>query len=194
MRLFARVYYIDLERDYPGVWKDDRMLALWLRLLARADRFWPSPVEIPRALNPGALKGLVDAGLVELQPEHCYRIRGYDSDRNARRTAARNAAASRWAHATADANADADADANGHADADARAMLTTSTSTSTKNLGSGSGSGSIPEAARARKEPREYDEDDYDRAVRDAMRKQGLPVDAKYDPDAFHNRVQRPPR
>lgn len=98
-RRYVRVYDDDLRRDYPQVWHDDRALATWLRLLSIADKMWPTVPELPRAVRPAPLSMLVDCGLVELMPAHCYRIRGHDAERNARSNAARNAAASRWSNA-----------------------------------------------------------------------------------------------
>ena len=104
-RRYVRVYDDDLRRDYPAIWRDDRALSTWLRLLSVADKMWPTPPELPRSATPATVAVLVDSGLVELMPDHCYRIRGHDAERIARRNAASNAAASRWSNA--DAHADA---------------------------------------------------------------------------------------
>jgi len=104
-RRYVRVYDDDLRRDYPDIWRDDRALSTWLRLLSVADKMWPTPPELPRSATPAAVATLVASGLVELMPEHCYRIRGHDAERIARRNAASNAAAYRWGNANAHANA-----------------------------------------------------------------------------------------
>lgn len=104
-RRYVRVYDDDLRRDYAHIWRDDRALATWLRLLSIADKMWPTIPELPRSVRPVPLAVLVKSGLVELMPEHCYRIRGHDAERIARSNAARNAAASRWADADGDADA-----------------------------------------------------------------------------------------
>jgi hypothetical protein len=107
-RRWVRVYDDDLRRDYPQVWHDDRALATWLRLLSIADKMWPTIPELPRAVRPAALSTLTECGLVEILPEHCYRIRGHDAERTKRRNAASNAAALRW---QSDGKADAHANA-----------------------------------------------------------------------------------
>jgi len=105
-RRYVRVYDDDLRRDYPEVWTDDRALATWLRLLSVADKMWPTLPEIPRYIKAAPLAVLVNCGLVEALPAHCYRIRGHDVERTARSNAARNAAAGRWhSEGTADGNA-----------------------------------------------------------------------------------------
>lgn len=95
-RRYVRVYDDDLRRDYPHIWRDDRAIATWLRLLSIADKMWPTVPELPRSVRAHPLSMLVDAGLVELMPEDCYRIRGHDAERIARSNAGRNAAALRW--------------------------------------------------------------------------------------------------
>lgn len=107
-RRWVRVYDDDLRRDYPHVWHDDRALATWLRLLSIADKMWPTIPELPRSVRSASLALLVDSGLVELLPQHCYRIRGHDAERNARRNAGRIGAAERW-QSERNANASANA-------------------------------------------------------------------------------------
>jgi len=95
-RRYVRIYDDDLRRDYPHIWRDDRALATWVRMLAVADKMWPTPPELPRSVRAAPLAALVKAGLVVLMPEDCYRIRGHDAERIARSNAGRNAAALRW--------------------------------------------------------------------------------------------------
>ncbi len=106
-RRYVRVYDDDLRRDYPQVWDDDRALSTWLRLLALADKMWPTLPELPRRVASAPLAVLTTCGLVELMPAHCYRIRGHDAERIARSNAARNAAVGRWGNAGRNAEGNA---------------------------------------------------------------------------------------
>lgn len=106
-RLFVKVYYEDLRRDYPEIYDDDAALAAWLRLLVIQDKMWPEPAELPRSVRARVLAVLTRAKLVAVAANHTFTVRGYIRERTARQATARNAAASRWAHA--DAHADADA-------------------------------------------------------------------------------------
>lgn len=108
VRKFARVYYDDLQREFPEVWADDALLATWLRLLVVAEKHWPTLPEVPRSVRPRALARLASTGLVLLTDPHCYRIRGLDAERTRRQDAARNAAGKRW---------DSDSNAEGNASA-----------------------------------------------------------------------------
>lgn len=96
-RPYCRIYYVDLERDYPEVWASDAQLATFVRLLSRAEASWPIEQEVPRSARASIVQRLVDATLVERSGRFSYRIKGMDAERNARSNAARNAAASRWA-------------------------------------------------------------------------------------------------
>lgn len=105
-RRFVRVYYIDLERDYPQIVSDDGAYATWLRLLVAADKVWPTTPELPKSVKAGPLGRLVASGLVSLLPRHTFSIRGYETERGARQESARNAAALRWQNGrSADAGA-----------------------------------------------------------------------------------------
>ena len=108
-RPFARVYYVDLERDYPEVYHDDHLYATWGRLLAIAEAMWPVVPEIPRSAKAAYVKALVATSLVIRDGAYGYRIKGLDDERTARRTAARTAASKRWRNAGADAPGYADA-------------------------------------------------------------------------------------
>ena len=103
-REYARVYYDDLMAEFPEVYRDDALLATWLRLLILAEKMWPIGPEIPRSVRIKTYARLVEAGLVEPADDQCYRIRGLDAERSRRQDAARNAAAVRW---HSDRNADA---------------------------------------------------------------------------------------
>ena len=95
-RPFARVYYVDLQRDYPSVWDDDEALATWLRLLSHADALWPISPYVPHGTNPTALARLRRKGLVSLRNGR-YNVKGYEVERSARSDHAKVAASTRWA-------------------------------------------------------------------------------------------------
>ena len=95
-RPYARVYYVDLQRDYPQVWFDPTALGTWLRMLVLADQAWPTMPELPRALRRADLEILTGCGLVILEPNHRYRIKGYELERTQRQAHAQAAAAGRW--------------------------------------------------------------------------------------------------
>lgn len=119
-RQFARFYYDDFIAEYPAVYADDALLSSWLRLLVIAEKMWPMAPEVPRSVRPRPLSLLIDAGLVAMTGEHCYRIRGLDAERTRRRNAARNAAAQRW---QSDGNADAPAEAMPRRDEERRGEI-----------------------------------------------------------------------
>jgi hypothetical protein len=95
-RPFVRVYYIDLQRDYPDVWHDHGALAALVRLLALADQSWPIVPELPSSVRKADLKRLVDASLVVLEAHGRYRVKGYEVERTARQDHAASAALSRY--------------------------------------------------------------------------------------------------
>lgn len=121
-RRFARVYYDDVQRDYPAVWADDVAFATWVRLLAGAEASWPSPAVLPRSARKAVLGRL--AGLIEVRGDH-YVVKGLDAERIARQAAGRRGADARW-HAVGDAiaapGADTDGSPSAHANASADAM------------------------------------------------------------------------
>lgn len=96
-RRFARVYFDDLIADHSDVWRDDSMLATWLRLLAASEKAWPSLAELPRSAKPRTVTRLIDAGMVTMAEDHHFRLRGFTSDRAKRQENARKAAGKRWA-------------------------------------------------------------------------------------------------
>lgn len=152
-RPFARVYYVDLEKDYPAIFYSPDV-AVYVRLLAIAEAMWPKVPEVPRSEPTPAIARLVASGLVEQMPRARFAIKGLDVERTRRQARAREAAAMSWQSrrmnetpATAHADADATAHAHGHASADASAdadaMLTRATSQPAR-----------PDQSRARKRAR----------------------------------------
>jgi hypothetical protein len=110
-RPFVRVYHDDLQRDYPGIWDDDRLLANWLRLLVVADKLWPAPGEVPRSIRRRILEALVETKIVSLLPLDRFKIRGLDTERQARSDRARAAAEGRWGQRDDDADGNAGSNA-----------------------------------------------------------------------------------
>lgn len=104
-RPFARVYYIDLERDYPEIYRDNDVFSTYVRLLGIADAMWPAVPEVPRSARASFVKKLVEASLVRMVPPYGFSIKGMDAERNARSNAARIAARSRWSSAEGNASA-----------------------------------------------------------------------------------------
>ena len=95
-RRFARVYYDDMVRDHPEVWRDDAMLATWLRLLTASEKAWPSMAELPRAAKPRTVARLMELDMVTLYADHHYELRGFSTDRTKRQENARKGPAQRW--------------------------------------------------------------------------------------------------
>lgn len=96
-RRFVRLYYDDLERDYASeCWFNPTALSTYVRLLAGADKAYPSLPELPRAARRADVKLLTKAGLVRLEPNDHYSIKGYAKERSVRESKARTAAAHRW--------------------------------------------------------------------------------------------------
>ena len=92
---YSRVYH-KLMNEYPSVWRSDAQLALFVRLLVLADKFWPERPPMPRA-SGSAVRSLVEAGLLIVDDQDCYRVKGLDSERQRRSSAARTAAIVRHA-------------------------------------------------------------------------------------------------
>jgi hypothetical protein len=108
-RRFVRVYYDDLEADYgQECWHDPTGLSTYVRLLATADKAWPSLPEIPRSVRRADLAQLVACGLVMLEANHHYSVKGYAKERAGRETSAKAGATARWAKGSP-GNAEADA-------------------------------------------------------------------------------------
>src|SRR5689334_22018057 len=124
-RTYLRIYYIDLQRDYPQIWFDSTALATWVRLLARMDQSWPAAPELPAGTKRADLDKLTGCGLVVLNGHGTYLLRGYEAERGRRHAAATKAADARW-------NA-SERNAHAHADASPNAMRTHANGTSERN-------------------------------------------------------------
>lgn len=99
---YVRVYYsIKADPKFVGIYRDDRALGCWLRLLLTADASHPAPAEFPMGTDMETVDRLVSAGLVDLIGDGCYTIHGLNSERSKRSTDARSAAQARWTDATA---------------------------------------------------------------------------------------------
>jgi hypothetical protein len=91
---YSRVYHVLME-EYPHVWKSDAQLALFIRLLTAADKWWPQMAPIGR--RNGAYRSLVEAGLVlENEGATAYTMRGLGKARSSRSEHARHAVSRRW--------------------------------------------------------------------------------------------------
>lgn len=123
-RPYVRVYYEDLERDYPEIFDDDAAVAAWLRLLVIVDKMWPVRPELPASVRGRTLALLTKSKLVTLVPPRHYRIRGYEAERLDRQEKAQRAATKRW-QSGSNARSNADAHAHAYADAHARRMPST---------------------------------------------------------------------
>lgn len=92
---YIRVYH-ELKDEYPGVWRSDAQLALFVRLLMIADKWWPQWA--PVASRSGAYRSLVECGLViENQGASGFTIKGLGQERSRRSQHGRHAASMRWA-------------------------------------------------------------------------------------------------
>jgi hypothetical protein len=111
-RRFVAVYY-DLAHEYPGVYRDDQLLATWLRLLMIAHAIWPAPALLPRSVSDAAVDALALHGLIEVVGDE-FKVLGLDKQRRVRSEQARKAAEARWGrNAERNAASTADADASG---------------------------------------------------------------------------------
>lgn len=109
-RRFVRIYYDDLEADYgQPCWFNPTGLSTYVRLLAGADKAWPSLPDIPRSVRRADLADLVAVGLVTIEPNDKYSVKGYAAERGDRQSKAKSAAAASWLRRRANADADADA-------------------------------------------------------------------------------------
>jgi hypothetical protein len=100
---FVKVYHVDLEANFPEIYRDARLLGTLVQLLAVADAMWPKLPEVPRSVRSADVKALEKAGLLTPIPPYHYSIRGLDAERTRRADAARNAAGKRWADAARNA-------------------------------------------------------------------------------------------
>lgn len=113
---------MDLERDYPAIYRDDAALAAYVRLLAVAEKMWPVVPELPRATKPAPLARLVSASLVVRLEDYGYSIKGMAAERTRRTDSARTAAQARWSNAGGNAPAHQNGNAPRNADGIADAM------------------------------------------------------------------------
>jgi hypothetical protein len=100
---FVLVFHEDMMANHAPIWDDDKALATWIRLLALADKIWPSPAELPRGASKSAVDRLIGAGLIEADGPHRFRIPSLDKKRDAARNAASNAARIRHGNAASNA-------------------------------------------------------------------------------------------
>lgn len=102
-RDYVRIYYVDLERDYPEVWFDPTCLSTFVRLLALADRAWPSSPLMPPAMRRADLALMESVGLLVRLSHHRYTLKGYADEREKRQAAARKGTDARWSGRNANA-------------------------------------------------------------------------------------------
>ena len=94
---YIRVYHV-LKDEYPGVWRSDAQLALFVRLLLVADKWYPEWAPIPS--RTPAYRSLVESGLVtENISGNGYSILGLHKERARRSEHARHAVRMRWEYA-----------------------------------------------------------------------------------------------
>ena len=99
---YVRVYYsIKADPKFRGIYRDDRALGCWLRLLITADASHPAPAEFPMGTDMDNVQRLVDAGLVDVVDDGLYQIHGLENERTKRSSDARSAARARWTDAPA---------------------------------------------------------------------------------------------
>lgn len=103
-RRFVRLYYDDLEQEFPEVFFDPTAAWTYARLLMGADKAWPSLPELPKAVRRADMRLLTAVGpsgqaLVTLCENGRYSVLGYAKDRMAREAHAKRAASGRWGEA-----------------------------------------------------------------------------------------------
>lgn len=144
-RPYARVYYDQLQQEFPAVWNDHGLLGAWVHLLIRAERIWPVPADRPRRFPPARWAALVKVGLIQPVGGDQYRVLGLDAERKRRHDVASLGGRTRWgsgSNADDDPEAmptDSDSNANGHSpamptdsDSTTNEMPSTRTRTSTR--------------------------------------------------------------
>lgn len=86
---YSRVYWsIVDDPKFVTIYDDDHHLAAWLRVLLIADQSHPASAHLPSNVRRASVKALADAKLIDLQPNHRYRIHGLDAERERRKIAA----------------------------------------------------------------------------------------------------------
>lgn len=112
---YARVFYDRIDRDekFDGIRNDRALMGSWLLLLVQAERAWPSPAfPLPASWVPARdFRVLVERGIVDVLPDHRYRMHGLDNVRAERSKRGADAAAARWAGAERNATGNASASA-----------------------------------------------------------------------------------
>lgn len=133
-RRFARIYFDDLEKDYPEVWFDPTGLSTFVRLLALSEKAWPGLPEFPRAVRRSDLALLERLGLVTPTDHNRYSMKGWGQEREARASKARDSVRSRYDRSTT-----VERTYNERTTAPARPLVSVSASTSSNGVGSGEG-------------------------------------------------------
>jgi hypothetical protein len=88
-RKYVRVYFSIIDDPkFAEIYRHEATVGTWLKLLMTADAVWPASCDLPRWVKPGPLTLLTQAGIVDLLPDHRYRIHGLDAERTRRATAA----------------------------------------------------------------------------------------------------------
>lgn len=131
-RRFARIYFDDLERDYPEVWFDPTGLSTFLRLLCLAEKAWPGLPEYPRAVRRADLALLERLGLVTPADHNRYSMKGWGQEREARASKARQSVRTRYDRTTT-------VERTNNERSTAHARSSASASTSSNGVGSGEG-------------------------------------------------------
>jgi hypothetical protein len=79
---YVRIYST-LARDHRRVWRDDQLLAGYVRLLMAADAAWPGPAELPRGADPDMVARLVAEEVIDVEDD-LYHFHGLDEERRGR--------------------------------------------------------------------------------------------------------------
>lgn len=88
-RKYVRVYFSIIDDPkFAEIYRHEATVGTWLKLLLTADAVWPASCDLPRWVKPGPLTLLTGAGIVDLLPDHRYRIHGLDAERNRRAASA----------------------------------------------------------------------------------------------------------
>lgn len=86
---YSRVYWsIVDDAKFVTIYDDDHHLAAWMRLLLIADQSHPASAHLPSNVRRASVKALADVNLIDIQPNHRYRVHGLDAERERRKIAA----------------------------------------------------------------------------------------------------------
>lgn len=139
---YARVYFDRIARDpkFDGIRDNRSLMGSWLLLLIEAEKAWPSPAfPLPTSWVPVRdFRTLTEAGVLDVLPDHRYRMHGLDAIRAERSKRGADAAAARWGNAERNASGNAFASATSNA---TRAGALTLTSSSSSPEGGPGGTG-----------------------------------------------------